>query len=118
LPLPAAQLAGIFEQICTVTGEIFEAAARAMPIHFQTLPNAFEVFGLDFMVDSTGMTWLLEVNAFPDFKQTGGDLSGIVQGFWRGVMRVGVAKFFGVQVGKSEDEEDMVLAREVDLGRR
>jgi hypothetical protein len=118
LPLPAAQRAGIFEQICTVTGEIFEAAARAMPIHFQTLPNAFEVFGLDFMVDSTGMTWLLEVNAFPDFKQTGGDLSGIVQGFWRGVMRVGVAKFFGVQVGKSEDEEDMVLAREVDLGRR
>lgn len=118
LPLPETQLSGIFEQICSVTGEIFEAAARAMPVHFQTLPNAFEVFGLDFMVDEDGNTWLLEVNAFPDFKQTGGDLSQIVEGFWRGVMRNGVAKFFGVDVARSEDEGDMVLVRDVDLGRR
>ncbi|KAG8423592.1 hypothetical protein J3458_000479 [Metarhizium acridum] len=118
LPLPQTQLSGIFEQICSVTGEVFEAAARAMPVHFQTLPNAFEVFGLDFMVDEGGKTWLLEVNAFPDFKQTGGDLSEIVEGFWRGVMRVSVGKFLGVDVAKCDDEGDMVLARDVDLGKR
>ncbi|KJK81859.1 putative tubulin-tyrosine ligase [Metarhizium anisopliae BRIP 53293] len=118
LPLPQTQLSGIFEQICSVTGEVFEAAARAMPVHFQTLPNAFEVFGLDFMVDQGGKTWLLEINAFPDFKQTGGDLSEIVEGFWRGVMRVGVGKFLAVDVAKCEDEGDMVLARDVDLGKR
>ncbi|KAK2603525.1 hypothetical protein QQS21_004294 [Conoideocrella luteorostrata] len=119
LPLPKDQLCGVFEQICTVTGEIFEAAARAMPIHFQTLPNAFEVFGLDFMVDESGVAWLLEVNAFPDFKQTGGDLKEIVQGFWEGVMRIGVAEFFGVEVAKMEGKDgDMVPVREVDLGRR
>lgn len=119
LPLPQDQLSTIFEQICSVTGEIFEAAARAMPVHFQTLPNAFEVFGLDFMVDEAGETWLLEVNAFPDFKQTGGDLMEIVERFWRGVMREGVAKFFGVDAERGEGEErDMVLVREVDLGRR
>ncbi|KAG6008729.1 hypothetical protein E4U21_003924 [Claviceps maximensis] len=119
LSLPHEQLSRIFEQICNVTGEIFEAAARAMPVHFQTLPNAFEAFGLDFMVDDSGETWLLEVNAFPDFKQTGGDLSDIVEGFWRGVMRKGVAPFFGVSgPALIQGEEDMIAVREVDLGRR
>ncbi|KAF2763984.1 tubulin-tyrosine ligase, partial [Teratosphaeria nubilosa] len=40
----------VFKQICQTTGEVFEAAARAMSIHFQPLPNAFEIFGLDFLV--------------------------------------------------------------------
>ena len=35
----------VFDQICTVTGQTFEAASRGMLIHFQTLPNAFELFG-------------------------------------------------------------------------
>ncbi len=52
----------IFRQICEITGEIFEAAAKGMAIHFQTLPNAFEVFGLDFLVDEGGRAWLLEVS--------------------------------------------------------
>jgi tubulin--tyrosine ligase len=77
------------------------------------------VFGLDFLVDQDGEAWLLEINAFPDFKQTGGDLKEIVEGFWRGVMKVAVGPFFGVQgMVKGEEDEDMVLVREIDLGRR
>jgi tubulin---tyrosine ligase len=120
LPLPQAQLDDIFEQMCKVTGELFEAAARAMPIHFQTLPNAFEVFGLDFLIDSAGRPYLLEVNAFPDFKQTGVDLQDIVSGFWEGVLCCAVAPFFGLEArlaSRTEAEEAMVLARRVDLGR-
>lgn len=120
IDLTESMRSAIFKQICDVTGEIFEAAARAMPIHFQTMPNAFEVFGLDFMVDAKGETWLLEVNAFPDFKQTGGDLQEIVAGFWRGVMRRGVAPFFGVEEAElrgKEEDGDMVMVRDVDLGR-
>lgn len=120
LPLPQTTLCDVFDQICAVTGETFEAAARAMPIHFQTLPNAFEVFGLDFLVDARGSAWLLEVNAFPDFKQTGGDLQEIVAGFWKGVLRKGVAPFFGIDESllKSQDgAEDMVTVKKVDLGR-
>lgn len=119
LPLPRAKLDAVFGQICDVTGEVFEAAARAMPIHFQTLPNAFEVFGLDFLVDAAGDAWLLEVNAFPDFRQTGGDLRDVVAGFWEGVLRRAVAPFFGVEESLLErgGEEEMVLVREVDLGR-
>ena len=120
LNLPITQLESIFEQICNVTGEIFEGAARALPIHFQTLPNAFEVFGLDFMVDAGGDAWLLEVNAFPDFKQTGGDLKQIVQGFWEGVMRRAVAPFYKVEgtLQKQGEVDDMTLVTDVDLGRR
>lgn len=123
LPLERATLDDIFTQICASTGELFEAAARAMPVHFQTLPNAFEVFGLDFLVDAAGHAWLLEVNAFPDFKQTGGDLSSLVEGFWRGVAREAVAPFFGVEgsvAAEAGDGEraDMVLVKDVDLGRR
>ncbi|UKZ53924.1 hypothetical protein TrVGV298_007726 [Trichoderma virens] len=119
LPLEGAVLERVFGQICETTGEVFEAAARAMPIHFQTLPNAFEVFGLDFLVDDKGEAWLLEINAFPDFKQTGGDLREIVEGFWRGVVKVAVGPFFGVEgVLKGEEEGDMVSVRKIDLGRR
>lgn len=120
LPLSSDMRDDIFRQICDVTGEIFEAAAKAMPIHFQTMPNAFEVYGLDFLVDAQGTAYLLEVNAFPDFKQTGGDLKEIVSGFWKGVMRHSVAPFFGLggSIKDQDGAEDMVPVRKVDLGRR
>ncbi|KAH6616978.1 survival protein sure-like phosphatase/nucleotidase, partial [Chaetomium tenue] len=71
LPLAPQQLTSLTTQICAVTGDLFEAAARGMMVHFQPLPQAFEVYGLDFLADASGTAWLLEVNAFPDFKQTG-----------------------------------------------
>ena len=121
LPIPSTASSAIFSQICSVTGEVFEAAARASPIHFQTLPNAFEVFGLDFLVDAGGTAWLLEVNAFPDFKQTGAELHDLVGDFWKGVLRCAVVPFFGLESAetrKAEEEEDMILVRDIDLGRR
>ncbi|KAJ9133071.1 Sure-like protein [Pleurostoma richardsiae] len=120
LPLGEGQLEGVFAQVCAVTGELFEAAARGMMVHFQPGAGAFEVFGLDFLVDGEGTAWLLEVNAFPDFKQTGGDLRGVVAGFWEGVLSLAVGPFVGLEGKKSEGagEEKMVLVKEVDLGRR
>ncbi|KAI1446611.1 sure-like protein [Annulohypoxylon stygium] len=116
----------IFSQICDVTGEVFEAAARAMLMHFRPLPNAFEVYGLDFLVDVQGTAWLLEVNAFPDFKQTGEELRGLVAGLWEDVLGVAVAKFFEASGRENEGrgqshgdgkEERLVHVRHVDLGR-
>ncbi|KAL2021254.1 hypothetical protein VTK56DRAFT_7333 [Thermocarpiscus australiensis] len=131
LPLPPSQASCIFSQICAVTGELFEAAARGMTVHFQPLAHAFEAYGLDFLVDAAGTAWLLEVNAFPDFRQTGAGLTGVVAGFWSGVVRRAVLPFV---VGDDDDDDDgerkkgegeeeeeddgMVLVREVDLGRR
>ncbi|KOS39029.1 hypothetical protein ACN38_g10154 [Penicillium nordicum] len=107
----------IFDQICSVTGEVFEAAARGMMIHFQTLPNAFELFGVDFLVDATGDVWLLELNAYPDFAQTGEDLKEAVVGrLFEEVVDVAVKPFFGLGDGAGTD--DMKLVADIDLGRR
>lgn len=126
IELPEGAADRVFEQICAVTGELFEAAARGMMVHFQPLESAFEVYGLDFLVDAAGTAWLLEVNAFPDFKQTG-DLTELVAGFWAGVLRLAVLPFARGGSGDDVDhvagreekvEADMVLVRDVDLGRR
>jgi len=112
----------VFQQICAITGETFEAAARGMGIHFQPLPNAFEIFGLDFMVsvedDGSLNTWLLEINAFPDFRQTGDELKGLVEGLFEGVVDKAVVPFFGCDSSDVKEDDDMVKVLDIDLGRR
>ncbi|KAM7192497.1 tubulin-tyrosine ligase [Naviculisporaceae sp. PSN 640] len=130
--LDSTKAESILEQICQVTGEIFEAAARGMMIHFQPLENAFEVYGLDFLVDDKRTPWLLEVNAFPDFKQTGG-LKSVVSGFWEGVVKIAVGGLVGLACEEEKEKDEggnaesrevkaekdgMVLVRDLDLGRR
>jgi tubulin---tyrosine ligase len=116
--MPSKWQDDIFDQICTVTGEVFEAAAREQMVHFQALPNAFEIFGVDFLVDAERNVWLLELNAYPDFKQTGKELQDVVVGgLFEEVVKVAVQPFFGDK--KDEDgTEKMKLVRSVDLGRR
>lgn len=116
--LAPARKEAIWAQVCAVTGEVFEAAARGMMVHFQPLPFAFEVFGLDFLVDAEDNAWLLEVNAFPDFKQTGDELKGVVEGFWRGAVKLGVGPWANGEEEEEAGAEGLVLVRDVDLGRR
>jgi tubulin--tyrosine ligase len=118
---PSSWKEQIFTQIQEITAATFEAAARGMSIHFQPLPNAFEIFGLDFMVgiegDGSLNTYLLEVNAFPDFRQTGDELSGMIEGLFEGVVDQAIAPFFGIETG-GEKKTEMVKVLDVDLGRR
>ena len=111
----------IFDQVCEATGTLFEAAAREQMIHFQTLVNAFEVFGVDWMVDSNGTAWLLEVNAFPDFKQSGEDLKDVVHDLWDAIIGMTVQDFFGssTEAGKLQEEEKLGMRQvlNIDLGR-
>lgn len=116
--LPTEWKEEVFTQICDTTAGVFEAAARGMMVHFQALPNAFEIFGLDFMVDAAGCTWLLEVNAFPDFAQTGEELGGLIGGLFEEVVDVAIKPFFGIADAKDEDSERMVKVLDIDLGRR
>lgn len=112
----------VFEHICRATGTLFEAAAREQMIHFQTLGNAFEIFGVDWMVDEKGQPWLLEVNAFPDFKQSGEELKAVIQGLWNGVVGIAVRGFFTPEAdaegGTEEERFRMRRVLDVDLGRR
>ena len=109
----------VFEQICDITGEVFEAAAREQMVHFQAIPNAFEVFGVDFLIDGDVNVWLLELNAYPDFKQTGKALQGVViGGLFDEVVKVAVAPFFDPDSPGRRGSERMRLVSDIDLGRR
>ena len=103
-----------FEQIKTLTSELFTAAA-AQPTNFQPLPNAFELFGIDWLVDAHGDAWLLEVNAFPDFAQTGDQLQGVVASLWKGTLELVVHNFFGIQTDGVNTDLKQVL--DLYLGR-
>ncbi|KAI7370099.1 hypothetical protein KC328_g17821 [Hortaea werneckii] len=123
----------LFTQIQSITAQTFLAAARTMAIHFQPLPNAFEIFGVDFLVDGTdGKAWLMEINAFPDFAQTGTELKeDLVGGLFEEVVELVVRPFFlgegdgdkeeGKGKGEGEREREkagrMVKCLDVDLGR-
>ena len=120
--LSASWKDSVFDQICAAIGTLFEAAAREQMIHFQTLENAFEIFGVDWIVDEKGVPWLLEVNAFPDFKQSGKDLRDVIQGLWDGVVGIAVKGFFALETegtgGVPEEKSGMRKVLDVDLGRR
>nr|OQO28762.1 hypothetical protein B0A51_02531 [Rachicladosporium sp. CCFEE 5018] len=114
--LPSTWKDDVFTQICDSTAQIFEAAARTQSVHFQTLPNSFEIFGLDFLVDAEGTAWLLEVNAFPDFGQSGrGEGRELVEGLIEGVVKVAVGGFFAMGEGV---DKSLVEVLHLDLGRR
>lgn len=113
------------DAIALTTSELFLAAARTQSTHFQPLPNSFEVFGLDWIVDSSGHVWLLEVNAFPDFAQSGvGVGEGVVRGLWEGVLGVVGMKWLsrgdaiekGIEL-EMEGRWGMKKVLDVDLGR-
>jgi hypothetical protein len=83
-----------FEQICTIVAALFEAAARTQPAHFQMLPNTFEIFGLDFLIDGDGAAWLLEVNSGPSFDKQGCSLDKMTEDLFANVVEIAVGGFF------------------------
>lgn len=61
----------VFDQICSISGELFRAAVHTMADKFTTIDKCFELYALDFLVDTDGNVWLLEVNETPAFYQQG-----------------------------------------------
>lgn len=57
-----------FEEICKTVSDIFNAVSPEQTT-FMALPNCFELFGFDFLLDEVFHPWFLEANAEPDFKQ-------------------------------------------------
>ncbi|KZT74720.1 TTL-domain-containing protein [Daedalea quercina L-15889] len=98
----------IKSQVAEVLGETFKAALD-MSVHFQALPNAFELFGVDFLVthvDSPSarrkfQVYLLEVNSEPAIELTGPRLTWILEDLFTAIGSVCVVPFFG---GSSGDE--------------
>ena len=123
LPIAQSTYTSIISQICVATGALFEAAAKGQMVYFQTLPNVFEIFGVDWLVDAQGTVWLLEVNAFPDFGQSGVEGECVVKGIWEAAVGIAVRGFFDMDSREDagESEENLKGVRKVldiDLGRR
>ncbi|KIK47333.1 hypothetical protein CY34DRAFT_799494 [Suillus luteus UH-Slu-Lm8-n1] len=97
-------------QMGSVLAETFKAALE-MPIHFQPLQNAFELYGVDFLVshDPTGLdslgnsrifqVKLLEINSEPAIELTGRRLHGILEDLFVAIEQVAVLPFFRQEVG-------------------
>lgn len=61
--------AALLRQMHGIVGELFARLQNSgNRRHFFTLPNCFEAFGFDFVVDAGGRCWLLEVNADPSLS--------------------------------------------------
>lgn len=96
-----ADSAEIVRQMVDVLGEAFKAALEN-PVHFQPQPNAFELYGIDFLVaysaapapdSSTYQVKLLEINAEPAIELTGPRLTWILKDLFISIGKVSVEPF-------------------------
>lgn len=94
--------AAVFEQVKEITGELFKAASTVDRINFQPIDNAIEVFGVDFLVNADHSVKLLEVNSYPDFKQTGDSLKAVIDDLFAGVANEVVAQLFDLPAQETE----------------
>lgn len=81
-------------QIHEIVKHLF-TAAKNDKFNFQASENAYEIFGLDFLVDVDNSVFLLECNSYPDFKQTGDSLSSLIEELFKNVLNIAVLPKFG-----------------------
>lgn len=78
-----------YQQMCNIVVTIFKALIQEAPYFLQTQKiKAFEIFGFDFIRDTNGKIWLLEVNQAPDaptFEENRLD-SILWEGFWQDII--------------------------------
>ncbi|KAI6153449.1 tubulin-tyrosine ligase family-domain-containing protein [Pisolithus tinctorius] len=102
LLLSELDIADIKEQMARILADVFKAAVE-QPVHFQVLPNAFELYGVDFLVShvqsgSHGAHFqlnILEVNAEPAIELTGRRLTWILEDLFKSIQVVCIAPFVG-----------------------
>ncbi|CCE86457.1 Piso0_004947 [Millerozyma farinosa CBS 7064] len=81
----------VFSEIKQITSELFNAAVSVDKMNFQPLRNAIEIYGIDYLVNDDLSVSLLEVNAYPDFKQTGSDLKNKIYDLFQSTMSQAIA---------------------------
>ncbi|KIR36635.1 cytoplasmic protein [Cryptococcus deuterogattii MMRL2647] len=105
-----------FAKVGDVVAETVKAGAECGSFGLQFMPNAFEIFGVDLILSfpqstskSTSLpiptVTLLEFNASPDFHQSGDRLRPKLLDMFKGVIRLSVAPFFGVETAEDEEKK-------------
>ncbi|KAG2180412.1 hypothetical protein INT44_003416 [Umbelopsis vinacea] len=100
-------LDSMFKQMQETLGDLFDACSSEMTT-FQAIPNAFELYGVDFLIDRDMQVYFLEANAFPDFKQTGNELQHIIGDLFAETIQLAVDPFFensGADTSSSSPKE-------------
>ncbi|KAJ1862315.1 tubulin--tyrosine ligase [Coemansia sp. RSA 2703] len=92
LDLPKERLDDLFDQICRILSDTF-AAVASESTSFQAWANCIEQFGFDFLINEDYTVYMLEANAYPDFKQTGESLKSVVEGFMSASVATAAEKF-------------------------
>ncbi|KAL1677618.1 tubulin-tyrosine ligase family-domain-containing protein [Schizophyllum commune] len=116
-----AHIADIVSHMREILSETFKAA-MANPVHFQPIPNAFELFGVDFLVQhnpTAGSTAgsqpflvkLLEINAEPAIELTGPRLAWILEDLFVAIGKRCVQPFFD-EKGEGGDGEARRIQKE------
>lgn len=93
-------LQDIQNQMSEIVGETFKAALD-MSVHFQPLPNAFELYGIDFLVTQSSnptsfkryQVQILEVNSEPAIELTGPRLTWVLEDLFKAMARNFVSPF-------------------------
>ncbi|KAF9240930.1 tubulin-tyrosine ligase family-domain-containing protein [Melanogaster broomeanus] len=83
--LDSLGIAEIKRQMADTLSETFRAALE-QPVHFQPLPNAFELYGVDFLVSHEPAGFqvkLLEINSEPAIELTGPRLTWILEDLFK-----------------------------------
>ena len=96
------QKESVFAQVKQISGQLFQAAASVDRINFQPMENAIEIFGVDFLVNQDLSVKLLEVNSYPDFKQTGDSLKELISTLFDAVASGPVSELVGAEVSPTD----------------
>ncbi|GAA94109.1 uncharacterized protein L969DRAFT_93494 [Mixia osmundae IAM 14324] len=104
--LAADRVASIKQGINAIVAELWQSAL-GQTAHFQLLPHCFEIYGLDFLLDDKLQPRLLEVNACPDFAQSGEQLQPLIRDLLRSTVEIAIAPSPLIRLtGATQDRPD------------
>ncbi|PWN90608.1 TTL-domain-containing protein [Acaromyces ingoldii] len=115
-----AVLDDIKRQTNEVVAEAFSSAASAGRIHLQTWPHAWELFGVDLIVSNaeagaSPSVLLLEINAQPDFAQSGPELQGKIDQLFTRTLQITVLDQGTEAWSVGESRDRMTLSLDLTL---
>jgi len=101
----------IFADIKEILKEVFRALEQEFS-GFIALPNSFELFGVDFLVDENYNTYILEFNAGPDVKNTGDRLDYIISDLIEDIIRCTLDKMICNDLEHKKEPTKMIQVYE------
>ncbi|KAI0778076.1 hypothetical protein BD413DRAFT_704275, partial [Trametes elegans] len=109
--ITSEDISDLKQQVSDVLSETFKAAVE-MSVHFQPISNAFELYGVDFVVTHDPspdaphkfQAKLLEVNSEPAIELTGPRLTWILEDLFKAIAKTCVEPFFTADGSSAKGE--------------